>query len=596
MVPGRKPVPVRSDTASAGREPSATAVADSGADSAAVASADSTEQYLTAEREQSVVLTPPGQVGIVTPLPAGSRFVFTRDSLDWSGAVTVGDLVARVPGTYLWRGGGLGRPELPNFEGRGAASVSYEVDGVPYLPVGPDSTAVDPALFPLSILQRVEIDRWPGKLRVRLYTWQHDRLAPHSRIGFSKGTNNLARYQAALEREYRSGFGFGLAADYLDVPTLSGSSSASRNTTVWVQGSWKVSPHVGLVAQSLSGHPVRQAFIAAGDSLGAAYNGRRSDLLLRGYYQQREDGLGPRLDLLVARTSWTGEGFSQRVTQAGAVAALRGPTLGGALQGFYRSRWTPADFRATLGWTPVTVFAADLEADYQRHSGSRTSRWAAARLGLHLPLGLLLDASARIGRVVAAPEVAADTAQPVRDFELGAGFESRRLGFRAAYVRTSAFAPPAFQPFLQIDSLAQIPRSNWITLSGHASPTTWLEFTGTYANPRGGGVQGMPPQHFIGTGAIHSRFLRTFPSGIFELKLQGSVEHWSNGVIGLDAVGAPVGLPSATFFRSLIELRLGGLVFYVNQVNLSRSQRAYVPGFPIPGLGNEIGFHWDFLN
>ena len=57
------------------------------------------------------------------PRPAGTAWVWTRDSLDWSGAETVGDLLLRVPGLFLVRGGWIGRPELPSYLGRSAASV-----------------------------------------------------------------------------------------------------------------------------------------------------------------------------------------------------------------------------------------------------------------------------------------------------------------------------------------------------------------------------------------------------------------------------------------------------------------------------------------
>ncbi len=67
-----------------------------------------------------------------------------------------------MPGSYLWRTGWLGTASLPNYHGRGAASVEYFLDGLPYVAVGPDSVAVDPSIFALSLLERVEIEPWPG--------------------------------------------------------------------------------------------------------------------------------------------------------------------------------------------------------------------------------------------------------------------------------------------------------------------------------------------------------------------------------------------------------------------------------------------------
>jgi len=111
--------------------------------------------------------------------------VFDRDSIEWGHASTVGDLLLQVPGVYLWRGGFVGRPEPVNYQGRGATSAEYYLDGLPYVATGVDSVAVDPALFSLSFLDRIEVERWPGLLRVHLVTRRHDRRAPRSRIGIA---------------------------------------------------------------------------------------------------------------------------------------------------------------------------------------------------------------------------------------------------------------------------------------------------------------------------------------------------------------------------------------------------------------------------
>jgi outer membrane cobalamin receptor len=207
-----------------------------GADTLATDTVDYTARYLRAQEQEEVrvpvlpALTPAG------PRPALTRLVFTRDSIEWMSGATVGDLLAQVPGVYLWRGGYTGRPELVNFEGRGASSAEYYLDGVPFVAAGIDSIAVDPSLFSTSFLDRVEVERWPGLLRVHLFTRRQDRLAPRTRIAIARGDRDFARYEGDLERRYASGAGFGLAADYLNSPTASGTSSSYSNTQVWAQG------------------------------------------------------------------------------------------------------------------------------------------------------------------------------------------------------------------------------------------------------------------------------------------------------------------------------------------------------------------------
>jgi hypothetical protein len=199
-------------------------------DSLAQDTVDYTARFLEAQQQVGVrapVLPP---LELPGPRPALTRTVFTRDSIEWGHAITVGDLLTQIPGVFLWRGGFVGRPEPLNYQARGASSVEYYLDGLPYVAAGVDSIAVDPALFSISFLERIEVERWPGLLRIHLFTRRHDRLAPRSRIAIARGDGDFARYEGSLERRFPNGLGFAVAADYLNSPTASGTSSSYSNT------------------------------------------------------------------------------------------------------------------------------------------------------------------------------------------------------------------------------------------------------------------------------------------------------------------------------------------------------------------------------
>jgi hypothetical protein len=100
----------------------------------------------------------------------------------------------------------------------------------------------------------------------------------------------------------------------------------------------------------------------------------------------------------------------------------------------------------------------------------------------------------------------------------------------------------------------------------------------------------------MSTATIRSKFLRKFPSGIFDLKLQLSMETWGKGIIGRDALGSPVELKGATFFRSLVQFQLDKFYLYWDRVNLSATKLTYVPGFLIPAYGSQFGVSWTFWN
>jgi hypothetical protein len=568
-------------------------------DSLAEDTVDYTARFLEAQ----------GQVGLRVPVlapvqPPGphspfSRTVFTRDSIEWGHAQTVGELLTQVPGVFLWRGGFIGRPEPINYQARGASSAEYYLDGLPYVAAGVDSVAVDPALLSISFLDRIEVERWPGLLRIYLVTRQHDRLAPRSRIAIARGDGDYARYEGALERRYQNGLGFALAGDYLNSPTASGSSSSYSNTQVFLQGNYLPTRKVGIQYQLLRSSPNRRPFVVnepVPDTIAPGFDAKRTDAQLRLSWGGIDGGLGPRIDLLYGQTGWEGAGIDQQVNQVGGALAYRAPTFALGASAYHRTRWTALDVRGTVGWNPVPQFTAAAEAVHQRHYGGRNSDFVSLSAGLQPIRGVALTGSARIGNVVAAPAITADTAQEISDYEAAIGFERARLGLRLALSRTAAFSPFGYAEFPRVPSIGAVPETEWVTAAARLTPLRWFTLEGWYSDPRDATPEGIPPTHSLASATIRSKFLRQFPSGVFDLKLRFSVESWGTGVIGRDASGAPIRLGGATFYRSLIQIQLQSFSIYWDRGNLNASELTYVPGFELPAYGTVFGVRWDFLN
>ncbi len=557
------------------------------------------QRYLAAMAQAEVKVLAPAPIGLEGPQPGLTRLVFTRDSIEWGHAATVSDLLQRVPGVYLWRGQWLGQPEMPNFQGRGATSVEYYLDGLPYVPAGVDSVGIDPGLFALSLLDRIEVERWPGLLRVRLFTRNNDRLAARSQIAVARGQFNAARVQASLEKRSRAGLGLFLAGDYLDVPTVTGLRPRYSNAQVMAQGSYLPSPHWGFLLQGIRSKPVRDPLV--GQFLDTLVRqiarGNRTDLEARVLWRADTSGLGARADLLVGHTS-SGDSLTpaQHVEQIGVIGSYRLPlvSLGGSA--FWRSRWTSLDLRGNGAWIPIDRVTVSGEAVFQRHEGGRSSAWLGVRGGVQLPQGLSVSASARVGRAVAAPALLTDSAQTLRDWQLLGRWQRRWAALEAGFAHTSAFQPQAYQPFAQIVALERSSGTDWLTTSVRLQPLSWMTLEGWYSNPRGTAPNGLPPRHMLGAGTIRTRLQRVFPSGVLNVKLRLAVEHWSDGVIGRDATDSPIILTHATYFRSLVEVALGSLQVYWDRGNLTRETSGYVPGIVIPARQDEVGIRWAFTN
>ena len=98
------------------------------------ARSDTTHRDSTARRDTTVRDTTPKYLPIFPeptpagPLPRGSRYTFTADSFAFSSVQTLSDLLARIPGVYVARGGIYGTAEPVLYGGRGAAGID-EGDG-----------------------------------------------------------------------------------------------------------------------------------------------------------------------------------------------------------------------------------------------------------------------------------------------------------------------------------------------------------------------------------------------------------------------------------------------------------------------------------
>ena len=558
-------------------------------------SRDSAEVFRRMQAEANVVVPVMPRMVPDGPQPPLTRLVFPRDSIDASGALTVGDVLARVPGVFLWRGGGIGRPERASFRGRGAASAEYFLDGIPYLPVGPDSLSVDAGLVPLALLERIEVDRWPGLVRVHLFTRRHDRLAAASHVVLGAGPKKEATYQASIERRFVSGFGFAVGADYLKVPAPAGSLGEYKNTQFWGQLSYVPSASFGAQLQYVDASADRDAF-SDGPLPGERYEGGRGDLQARVFLGGRSDGMGPRLDLAYMRTAFDSAGVLHRIGQAAAAASVRGTTWSARASARYSTRWTPIDLGGTLSWTPVPLLTVAGEGVYRTHDDDRTSRWAGVRAGIALPAGFALSGAFRAGEIVPVPAIEASVAQDLRELEGTAGWSLGWIGAEASFARTDAFSPLPFQPFPGIASLSPLPETEWVTLSGRLTPLPWVSVQGSFSNPTGTAPEGLPPKHYHLTGTLRSKFLRTFRSGSFDLKLELGIEGWQSGIIGRDAAGTSVVLPAARFVRSLVRLQIDSFSLFWESRNLGNTAEGYVPGYRVPRYSGLFGVRWSFVN
>lgn len=579
------------------------------ADSLATDSLRQTARFLSLRERERVRLAVAPRLGADGPRPEGSRIVFTADSLARFNGESVADLLAQVPGVYVWRGGWLGRQSYANFRGRGAAGVEYLLDGVPYLPAGTDSIAVDVGRLPISLYERVEIERLPGLLRVHLFTPRRDRYAAASRVQIGTGANGLTKFAAAIEQRSQSGFGVSLFGDYLDVAPAVGApfGGSYRNTHLGLLLQYAPSRRRGVELLLLRNRPVRGIFSerttdGEAEARDAGLAERRSDLRARAFLRSRDDGTGFGLDLVATRTSVSDTladtlavpQLAQRVDAAGVVVGLRGTHAFLTGEAWVRSRWTRSEARVRSGWSRGALTVAG-DAVFQRHTGGRESRWVHGRVGVRRgPLSF--GGSARFGDLAALPSISTNAAQAVREFEGTAAVDADWVSLHGTVTRTNAFTPPVFATFPGIASIGTTAPVTWVSGGGRVRPFSWLTLESWASTPAQGTALGQPPRHAVSTGTIRTKFLRVFPSGVLDLRLQLGLEYWGAGTLGADVNGDPVSVPATSHVFAQAEASLLAFTIYFQQRNTAARAVAYVPGFRIPSYANYFGLRWHFTN
>lgn len=560
--------------------------------------ANQTQRFLEALQSGKVRVPTLPATAAPGPQSAGGRIVFTADSAEWAMAETLGDLVSLVPGAYLLRTGWLGASELPNYRSRGATSVEYYLDGLPYVAVGVDSVSIDPSTMALSLFERVEIEPWPALVRVYLQTRRHERIAPRSLIGLGRGSNRLTSVEAQLEKRGLRGVGFGLAADYYNSGVLPGTSGDFyRNTQLWLQASYLPNRNRGIVAQFVRVAPKRADLLSTSGAVARGLEGGRDDFMVRAFARRREDGLGPMASLTWSLTDFSGDAVSQDIHVVTGALQWRSPSVGATVSAAWRSRWTPLDARVTAGWTPSDRVGVTIDGGFQLHDGDRQSAWAGAQASLRPLRQVVMRGAVRAASLVQAPSLAAEEAQSLVDLSGSLGWEGRILGAEVGLAQADAFRALSYETLLPVVATIDAPgRTNWFTARGRLTPFPWIGIEAWYSTPLDQAPQGQPGEHLLAVGSIRSKFLRTFPSGAFDLKVQLGVERWGAGVLGRDGSGNEILLPSQLYLQTRVEIAIQSFRVYVQRANLLGEVPGYVPGFPIATRATLFGARWGFLN
>ena len=205
------------------------------------------------------------------PLPPiieiGPARIYDRAALFATGALTLSDLLGRVPGLTEFTAGWLGAPASVVMLGN-VLRVRLILDGIELDPLDPRQRGA-PSTYdmPLFSLEELRIERGADEVRVYARTWRVDRTTPFTRADVATGDQNTNLYRAFFGRRFAHGEALQFAAEqYSTQPIRALPSSDALNLMLRLgttRGPWSVD----LFAQRSSRN--RAPWIGIGNLAGA---------------------------------------------------------------------------------------------------------------------------------------------------------------------------------------------------------------------------------------------------------------------------------------------------------------------------------------
>lgn len=146
-------------------------------------------------------------------LEIGPARVYDRAAMFATGALTLGDLLSRVPGLTEFSTGWLAAPTLVASQGD-LRGIRVFLDGIELDPLDLRSQGTSPVNdLPLHALEEVRIERGPEEVRVYARSWRVDRTTTYTRADIATGDQNTNLYRAFFGRRFDHGQALQISAE-----------------------------------------------------------------------------------------------------------------------------------------------------------------------------------------------------------------------------------------------------------------------------------------------------------------------------------------------------------------------------------------------
>lgn len=566
----------------------------------------------------------------------GTGWRWDRDAMFASGALTLAELLDRVPGATAFRASWIHSPQTVSFLGDPGA-VRVFLDGVEIDALDPRTGKVlDLAEIPLWALEEVRVERGARELRVHLRSWRYDRTIANTRVDVGTGDLGTNLYRGFFAKRYSRGevLQVGLQ-EYSTANVLTGiggQGAGGRDLgifirTGWARGPWSADAFVmrdGRTRNTEIAYSARNTFYQrvlgapVADSI-PALRSSRTDAYVRGAYGDPESG--PWLQAIAASSSFheaTGQSGTRLPPPVTHADTVRGfgtladtqPSRAQYVLAGGLTRWG-ARISATSRirvYDGVTVTSPSARASWDTRFGAVSAR--AERDGFNHDNSLEAGITAlplpfiSLSAVAERHQGANDGTPPGNAVRGEAGLHYHRAWIAGGVlvrdstlvdvptVYYSNYAPSdARHPPLRI-AVGQA-RGSFVSVRGKLYRDAGLDAVVTrWTSP-----DLFRPQFESRTELFfRTKWLSRFPDGQFGLNATAIHEYRSTTAFPTPSATSITTVRGSQVLSTLIELHIRSAYISWQYRNIPGAIYALVPGYLMPRATNFYGVRWEFYN
>jgi hypothetical protein len=530
----------------------------------------------------------------------GPQYDWNRAQLFATGALTLVDLLDRIPGITTFRSGWLSTPQTAAFNGD-FRRVRVFYDGIEIDNLDNTSGGVlDLSTIQMWSLEHLTIERSANELRLYMRSWRVDNTDPYTRVDVATGNEDTNLYRGFYGKRYDNGAVFQLGGQQYGVasPRFSGSGDAlSLLGRVGIaRKRWSID---GFVNRYHATRDIERAALGRPPILSL-------DQTITNAYLRAAVGAasgGPWAQFTAASLAFKGTTGPDRN-----VAATSQPDT-------LQRKILENQYNVSAGYT---AGPARLEInDRLRASAGTTTNAVSGRLDLATRLGALsgfaehdgfrgttnADVGARLqplpflalsGSVATSkPNGGASTLASTTTFRGEAGLRILGPWISAGMIttdKTQGLAPLVYDTLL-LPTPAGRATARTVSIRGPLGRgfgiDTWLA---SWDQARGY----LPKYQSRSEINFTNNFIKRFPRRDFEMHAAAAYEYRESTLFPLAA--GDVRTPTAKTISALLEFRILRAVISYQQRNILGYQYSVIPGFDMPRVLAIYGVRWDFWN